>query len=114
MRPSSLVDPERVEPFNPFRHMGGVTRFEVAAVGAIVHRFGMTFDPGPIRRPNPLAPLAMTPAERRTELCGLLALGLLRLQIKNDNKISDSAGESCLHYPPDQCRHATPTHRRNP
>ena len=26
------------------------------------------FDPGPIRRPNPLAPSAMTPAERRAEL----------------------------------------------
>jgi len=94
--------------------MGGVTPFEVAAVGAIVHRFGMTFDPGPIRRPNPLAPLAMTPAERRAKLCGLLALGLMRLKMKSGDKVSDDSGEICLHYPPDQCRHATPNYRRNP
>jgi len=69
-----------------------LTRSEVAQDGAIVHRFGMTFDPGPIRRPNPLAPLAMTPAERRTELCGLLALGLLRLKIKYEQKPSVDTG----------------------
>ena len=55
----------------------------------------------------------MTPAERRTELCGLLALGLVRLRMRDGVDVSDNIGERCLHYPPDQCRHATPTHRRN-
>lgn len=65
-----------------------------------------------MKRPNPLRPDLMTPAERRTELCGLLALGLIRLRIREVGEVSDDTGESCLHYPPDQCRHATPTHRR--
>ncbi|AWX92299.1 hypothetical protein DPM13_00630 [Paracoccus mutanolyticus] len=56
----------------------------------------------------------VTPAERRTELCGLLALGLVRLRMREAGEVSDDTGESCLHSPPDQCRHATaPTHRRN-
>ena len=33
-----------------------------------------------MKRPNPLPPDRMTAAERRAELCGLLALGLVRLQ----------------------------------
>jgi hypothetical protein len=89
-----------------------VTRSKVAVIGAILHRWIMMFDPGPIRRPNPLAPSAMAPAERRAELCGLLALGLVRLKIKERAKDTDATGEILLHYPPDQCRHATPTHRR--
>ncbi|MBB5220105.1 hypothetical protein HNP73_000026 [Amaricoccus macauensis] len=32
-----------------------------------------------MKRPNPLPPDQMTPAERRAELCRLLALGLVRL-----------------------------------
>jgi hypothetical protein len=90
-----------------------VTRSEVAVIGEIRHRWIMMFDPGPIRRPNPLAPSAMTPAERRAELCGLLALGLVRLRMRETGEVSDDTGEGCLHYPPDQCRHATPTRRRN-
>ena len=66
-----------------------------------------------MKRPNPLTPDQMTPAERRTELCGLLALGLVRLRMRETGEVSDDTGERCLHYPPDQCRHATPTHRRN-
>ncbi|ARJ70358.1 hypothetical protein B0A89_12700 [Paracoccus contaminans] len=62
---------------------------------------------------NPLLPDRMTATERRAELCGLLALGLVRLRLRETVEVSDKAGESCLHYPPDQCRHATPTHRRN-
>jgi hypothetical protein len=54
----------------------------------------------------------MTPAERRAELFGLLALGLVRLKIKDGTKVSEMNGEILLHSPPDQCRHATPTHRR--
>ena len=85
----------------------------VAVIGAIRHRWIMMFDPGPIRRPNPLAPSARTLAERRTELCGLLALGLVRLRMRECGEASDDTGEIHLHSPPDQCRHATPTHRRN-
>jgi hypothetical protein len=59
---------------------GGLTGSKVAGGGAMRHRWIMMFDPGPIRRPNPLAPPAMTPTERRAELCGLLALGLVRLR----------------------------------
>ncbi|MTH35169.1 hypothetical protein GL279_11200 [Paracoccus limosus] len=65
-----------------------------------------------MNRPNPLPPDQMTPAERRAELCGLLALGLVRL-LGRGCEVSDNTGESCLHYPDDQCRHAAPTHRRN-
>jgi len=71
------------------------------------------FDPGPIRRPNPLAPSVMTSAERRAELCDLLALGLVRMHHRNRGEASNQTGEIRLHYPPDRCRHATPTHRRN-
>ena len=67
-----------------------------------------------MKRPNPLPPDQMTPAERRTDLCGLLALGLVRLRLRERGEVSDDTGESCLHYPPDEWRHATPTHWRNP
>jgi hypothetical protein len=66
-----------------------------------------------MKRPNPLHPDLMTPAERRTELCGLLALGLVRLMQRERGEPSDVAGEIRLHYPADRCRHATPTHRRD-
>ncbi|SIO35558.1 hypothetical protein SAMN05444722_1631 [Rhodovulum sp. ES.010] len=61
---------------------------------------------------NPLPPDQMTPAERRTELCGLLALGLVRLRLREHDELSDDTGEIRLHSPVDRCRHATPTHRR--
>lgn len=66
-----------------------------------------------MKRPNPLPADQMTPAERRADLCGLLALGLVRLRIRGRAEVSDDIGESWLHYPADQWRHATPTHRRN-
>ncbi|RSK32025.1 hypothetical protein EJA01_12330 [Rhodovulum iodosum] len=65
-----------------------------------------------MKRPNPLPPDRMTAAERRAELCGLLALGLVRLRMRETGEVSDDTGESCLHSPTDRCRHATPTHRR--
>ncbi|MAS43020.1 MAG: hypothetical protein CML46_16215, partial [Rhodobacteraceae bacterium] len=37
----------------------------------------------------------------------------VRLRMRERGEVSDDTGERCLHYPPDQCRHATPTHRRN-
>nr|WP_089278984.1 hypothetical protein [Antarctobacter heliothermus] len=67
-----------------------------------------------MKRPNPLPADQMTPAERRAELCGLLALGLVRLRMRDQAKVSDNTGESFLHYPADEWRHATPTHWRNP
>ena len=61
-----------------------------------------------MKRPNPLPPDQMTPAERRAELCGLLALGLVRLMQRDLCEPSDNNGEILLHYPADRCRHATP------
>ena len=60
-----------------------------------------------MKRPNPLPPDQMTPAERRAELCGLLALGLVRLMQRERGEPSDDTGEIRLHYQADQCRHAT-------
>ena len=37
-----------------------------------------------MKRPNPLPPDQMTAAERRAELCVLLALGLMRLKMKDE------------------------------
>lgn len=62
---------------------------------------------------NPLAPALMSTAERRTALCAILALGLIRLKQRNASDLSAENGESSLHSAPDQWRHATPTHRRN-
>ena len=61
-----------------------------------------------MKRPNPLPPAQMTPAERRAELCGLLALGLVRLMQREWAEPSDGTGEIRLHYQTDRCRHATP------
>lgn len=61
-----------------------------------------------MKRPNPLSPFMMTPTERRAELCRLLALGLVRLLMRDEGEVSDDTGERCLHYPTDRCRHATP------
>lgn len=66
-----------------------------------------------MKRLNALPPVQMTPAARRAELCELLALGLIRLRMRERAEVSDQTGESCLHCPPDQCLHATPTYRRD-
>lgn len=65
-----------------------------------------------MKRPNPLSPGRMTPSERRAELCGLLALGLLRLRQASRDEVTGANGESSLHLPPDRSGHATPTDRR--
>jgi hypothetical protein len=62
--------------------------------------------------PNPLHPDRMTAAERRTELCGLLALGLVRLMQRDRLQPYDANGETRLHYPAGRSVHATPTQRR--
>lgn len=46
-----------------------------------------------MKRPNPLQPDRMTPVERRTELCGLLAQGLVRLNLRNEAR-SQSKSEN--------------------
>jgi hypothetical protein len=69
--------------------------------------------PPPVtKRPNPLSPFLMSAAERRAELCRILALGLIRLRMRQSSELSDQTGESCLHCLPDQSAHATPTYRR--
>lgn len=65
-----------------------------------------------MKRPNPLPPDRMTAAERRAELCRLLALGLIRLRQRDTAQLSDGFGESSLHNSSHQSVHATPTHRR--
>ena len=66
-----------------------------------------------MKRPNPLPPDCMTPAERRAELCAILALGLVRLRLPENGQLPDETGEIPLHSSPDQCRHATATPRRD-
>ncbi len=41
-----------------------------------------------MKRPNPLPSHLMSPAERRSELCGLLALGLVRLRLRERTEAS--------------------------
>jgi hypothetical protein len=57
---------------------------------------------------NPLSPSLMTPAERRRELCAILARGVVRLHMRQA-QTADHAGESSLHIRPGQsvCGHAT-------
>jgi len=50
--------------------------------------------------PNALSPFLMSPAERRAELCRLLALGLIRLLQRQSSELSDDIGECSLHFPP--------------
>jgi len=66
-----------------------------------------------LKRPNPLPPDMMSPGERRTELCGLLALGLVRLLLRERGKDPEITGEIRLHSPAITCRHATPTQGEN-
>lgn len=54
---------------------------------------------------NPLSPALTTPMERRSELCRILALELLRL--RQSTALSARDGESSLHFPPDRSGHAT-------
>ena len=65
-----------------------------------------------MKSPNPLSPFHMTPAERRAELCRILALGLVRFLHRQSSELSDRTGESSLHFPPDRSGHATRDKRR--
>lgn len=64
-----------------------------------------------MKRPNPLSPDLMSAAERRAELCHLLAVGLVRLRQRDIAQISDANGESSLHNSAGQSIHATPTNK---
>jgi hypothetical protein len=49
---------------------------------------------------NPLHSRHMMPKERQTEVCRLLALGLIRLRGRELSQVSADLGESSLHFVP--------------
>lgn len=61
---------------------------------------------------NPLHPRHMTPLERRRDLCRILALGLIRLQMRTVGGIDPLTGDIPLHNSDDQSGHATSRNRR--
>jgi hypothetical protein len=61
---------------------------------------------------NPYPATLMATNARRAELCRILALGLIRLHMRQSSELSDVRGESCLRSPPDQSAHATDANRR--
>jgi hypothetical protein len=63
-------------------------------------------------RPNTPPPEQMLPAERRAELCGLLALGLIRVRLRDAAQLSAGNGEFPLHNSPDQSGTAETLNRR--
>ena len=65
-----------------------------------------------MKRPNPLSPELMTPAERRSELCRLLAAGLVRLRMRENRQLLAEKGEFPLHNSLYQSGSAGPTERR--
>ncbi len=58
-----------------------------------------------MKRPNPLHPNQMTPAERLDELASILAAGLIRLRARQSSKQSADRGDSCLDFPGHQSGH---------
>ena len=56
---------------------------------------------------NPYPARLMSPAERRAELCRLLARALVRLRARQSSDLSDRAGESSLHFGAHRSGHAT-------
>jgi hypothetical protein len=56
--------------------------------------------------PNPLHPDHMTATERLGEVAAILAVGLVRLLTPKSSELSAEAGESSLHFSPDQSGHA--------
>lgn len=56
---------------------------------------------------NPLHPRHLSPAERRAEVCRILALGLIRLRSRQSSELLRGSGESSLHSPVPQSGHAT-------
>ncbi len=64
-------------------------------------------------RPNPIPPDSMTPAQRRNELCAILAAGLARLHRRNFPELYDEIEGFPLHFTSEQSGSAAPTHWRN-
>jgi len=56
---------------------------------------------------NPYPARLMSPAERRAELCRLLARGLIRLMARQSSDLSDRTGESSLPFGAHRSGHAT-------
>ncbi len=67
---------------------------------------------GAMKRPNALHPSLMTPDERRSELCAILGLGIVRLHLRNRGQLSPESGDFPLHFTPEQSGSAAPTQRR--
>lgn len=67
---------------------------------------------GAMKRPNALHPSLMTLDERRTELCAILGLGIVRLHLRNEGQLSPESGDFPLHFAPEQSGSAAPTQRR--
>lgn len=63
----------------------------------------------PFSAANALPPGRMAPAERRAELCQILALGLIRLRLHQSSRECSEAGESSLHFGRDQSGRVDPT-----
>jgi hypothetical protein len=59
-----------------------------------------------MKRPNPLHPEEMTPAERLAEIAEILAAGLMRLRARKSTPLSAHPGESSLDCPAHQRSHA--------
>ena len=63
---------------------------------------------------NPYSPSLMSPAERRRDLCAILARGLIRLGPRDTAQLSLRTGESSLHASPDESGNRHAKHRRLP
>jgi hypothetical protein len=62
--------------------------------------------------PNPINPDRMSAKERVAEVARILALGLIRLRARQSTHVTEVAGESFLHFAPDQSGHAKAKPRR--
>ena len=65
-----------------------------------------------MKRPNPLPPDRMTPAERLTEIAEIFAQGLSRLRARQSTELSADHGESRLDFSPTRSGHVRRTQRR--
>ena len=63
---------------------------------------------------NPYSPSLMSPAERRRDLCAILARGLIRLGPRDTAQLSLRTGESSLHSSREQSGSPDAKHRRLP
>ncbi|RLP22147.1 hypothetical protein D8676_25815 [Mesorhizobium sp. YM1C-6-2] len=64
-------------------------------------------------RPNPIPAAFLAADERRAELCGLLALGLVRLRSRQSSELSAGPENGLLDCAADRSGHATVVEQRN-